>query len=275
MLAGEGFFEERSSGRSASARNPRVLFPIMKNPPSICPARQGQPFSFLKVATFCALLLPTGLVQAQAFKKDPEKLDTKIRNASSYLVALQRNRATRIPPQILANARGVIIIHQIKAGLGFGFQAGSGLATVRDAQTGAWSPPAFVANVEGSYGLQIGGQKSDSVLLLMDDRGMELLKGGGAKLGVNLRATAGPSTAGGELKADTIKEPILVYSDAGGLYAGAAIEGGGIGPADKANAVYYGASMRQILFEGKGHWSEAGKELIEKIIEYSRTEPAR
>jgi lipid-binding SYLF domain-containing protein len=220
-----------------------------------------------------AMLVVPDLAQGQAFKKDPEKLDIKIRNATDYLVALQRNRSRRIPAQILANARGVIIIHQIKAGLGFGFQAGSGLATVRDPKTGAWSPPAFVSNVEGSYGLQIGGQKSDSVLLLMDDRGMELLKGGGAKLGVNLRATAGPSSAGGEFKADTIKEPILVYSEAGGLYAGAAIEGGGIGPADKANAVYYGASMRQILFEGQGHWSEAGKELIEKIIEYSRTVP--
>lgn len=211
---------------------------------------------------------------AQAFKKDPEKLDAKIRNATDYFAALQRDRTTRIPAQILANARGVIIMHQFKAGFGFGFQAGSGLATVRDPRTGAWSPPAFIANVEGSYGFQIGGQKSDTVLLLMDDKGMELLKGGGAKLGVNVRATAGPSSAGGEFKADTIKEPILVYSDAGGLYAGAAIEGGGIGPADKANAVYYGASMREILFEGKGHWSEAGKELIEKIIEFSRVPAA-
>ncbi len=242
----------------------------------------------MKLKTFCApawrmsLGLPVvlslafsmvaapSLVHAQAFKKDPEKLDMRIRNSTDYLVALQRNRSTRIPAQILANARGLIIIHQIKAGLGIGFQAGNGLATVRDPRTGAWSPPAFVANVEGSYGFQIGGQKSDTVLLLMDDRGMELLKGGGAKIGVNVRATAGPSSAGGEFKADTIKEPILVYSDAGGLYAGAAIEGGGIGPADKANAVYYGASMREILFEGKGHWSEAGKEMIEKIIQFSR-----
>jgi len=234
----------------------------------------------MKTKTLCAsgaglaltisLLAAPGLIHGQAFKKDPDKLDVKIRNTTEYLVALQKNPQTRIPPQILSNARGIIILHQIKAGLGFGFQAGSGLASVRDPQSGAWSPPAFVANVEGSYGFQIGGQKSDTVLLLMDDKGMELLKGGGAKLGVNLRATAGPSSAGGEFKMDSIKEPVLVYSDAGGLYAGAAIEGGGIGPSDKANAVYYGASMREILFEGKGHWSESGKDLIEKIIEFSR-----
>jgi lipid-binding SYLF domain-containing protein len=237
---------------------------------TLCPAPLVALAAPVAVSLAFSILATPTLVYGQAFKKDPEKLDIKIRNATDYLVTLQRNRSTRIPPQILANARGVIIIHQFKAGLGFGFQAGSGLATVRDPQTGAWSPPAFVANVEGSYGFQIGGQKSDTVLLLMDDRGMELLKGGGAKLGFNVRATAGPSSAGGEFKADTIKEPVLVYSDAGGLYAGAAIEGGGIGPADKANAVYYGASMREILFGGKGHWSEAGKELIEKIIEYSR-----
>jgi len=223
-------------------------------------------------ALFVSLLGGPSLVQAQGFKKDPEKLDERIRRNTEYLVALQRNPQTRIPPQILSRARGIILLHQVKAGLGIGFQAGGGMASVRDPQSGAWSPPAFVSNVEGSYGFQIGGQKSDTVLLLMDDRGMELLKGGGAKIGVNVRATAGPSSAGGEFKVDSILEPILVYSDAGGLYAGAAIEGGGIGPADKANAVYYGFSMREVLFEGKGHWTEAGKELIEKIIAYSRGE---
>jgi lipid-binding SYLF domain-containing protein len=216
------------------------------------------------------LLAAPWSASAQAFKKDPDKLDDKLRNFASYLDTLQANPQTKIPPQVLQHARGVIIIRQVKAGFGIGFQAGSGVAMVRDTQTGAWSPPAFITNVEGSYGFQIGGQKSDSVLLLMDDRGMELLKGGGAKLGVNVRATAGPSSAGGEFKMDSIKEPILVYSDAGGLYAGAAIEGGGIGPADKANAVYYGFSMREVLFEGKGHWSESGKALVEKIIAYSK-----
>jgi lipid-binding SYLF domain-containing protein len=221
-------------------------------------------------ALLAVFLAGPALVHAQGFKKDPEKLDERIYKSTDYLVALQRNVQARIPAQILASARGIIILHQIKAGLGIGFQAGGGVASVRDPQSGAWSPPAFVSNVEGSYGFQIGGQKSDTVLLIMDDRGMELLKGGGAKIGVNLRATAGPSTAGGEFKVDSIKEPVLVYSDAGGLYAGAAIEGGGIGPNDKANAVYYGASMREVLFEGKGHWSEAGKAFIEKVIEYSR-----
>ncbi len=215
------------------------------------------------------MVIPAAL-HAQAFKKDPEKLDERIVKCAAYLDALQSDPQTRIPAQILTNARGVIIIHQVKAGFGFGFQAGNGIAVVRDLQTGAWSPPAFIANVEGSYGFQIGGQKSSTVLLLMDDRGMEMLKGGGAKLGVNLRATAGPSSAGGEFKMDSIKEPVLVYSDAGGLYAGAAIEGGGIGPADKANAVYYGSSMREVLFEGKGHWSDSGKALVGKIIQYSK-----
>jgi len=216
------------------------------------------------------LLAVSGSVFAQGFKKDPDKLDDKLRNFASYLDTLQGNPQTKIPPQVLQHARGVIIMRQVKAGFGIGFQAGSGVAVVRDLQTGAWSPPAFITSMEGSYGFQIGGQKSDSVLLLMDDRGMEMLKGGGAKLGVNVRATAGPSSAGGEFKMDSIKEPILVYSDAGGLYAGAAIEGGGIGPADKANAVYYGASMREVLFEGKGHWTDSGKALVEKIIAYSK-----
>jgi len=221
-------------------------------------------------ALLAVCLVGPGFVQAQGFKKDPEKLDERIYRSTDYLVSLQRNSQARIPAKILAAARGIIVLHQIKAGFGIGFQAGGGVASVRDATTGAWSPPAFVSNVEGSYGFQIGGQKSDTVLLLMDDRGMELLKGGGAKIGVNLRATAGPSTAGGEFKVDSIQEPILVYSDAGVLYAGAAIEGGGIGPNDKANAVYYGASMREVLFGGKVSWTEAGKAFIEKVIEYSR-----
>jgi len=208
--------------------------------------------------------------QAQLFKKTPEKLDTKIQKAGERLDMLQLETSTKIPPSLLARAQGIIIMHQFKLGLGFGGEGGSGVALVRNKLTGQWSPPAFIANAEGSYGFQIGGESTDSVLLLMDDNGLRLLTDGSMEIGVNLKATAGPVSGGGDAKLDNIDSPVLVYSSATGLYAGAAIEGGGIVPAEKANAIYYGMTLDQVLFQGLAKMTPSGQGLVNKINGYTR-----
>lgn len=197
--------------------------------------------------------------------KTPEKLDERIEKMRVFFEMLQSTPESRIPAEILSRAQGLIIMRNFKVGVIIGAQVGVGVATVRNPQTGQWSAPAFVNTVEGSYGLQIGGQKADTVMLLMNDQGMEVLRRGGLKFGVDVRATAGPVSQGEDWKADTIKEPVLVYTNAGGLYAGASIEGGGIGTADKANYIYHGASAEEVLFQAKGKLTEAGQRFLAAI----------
>lgn len=221
--------------------------------------------SIVWLGVFASLWATTA--DAQLLRRTPEKLDGRIDKMKVFFEELQGS-GSKIPKAILQKAQGLIVMRQIKVGVGVGAQVGAGVATVRDPASGQWSVPAFVNNMEGSYGLQIGGQKSDTVILLMNDEGMEVLRRGGLRFGVDVRATAGPVSGGADLKMDTIKEPILVYTNAGGFFAGAALEGGGIGTAVKSNANYYGATMEGVLFRGEGRLTEAGREFLQTILRY-------
>ena len=202
----------------------------------------------LSLFLYLAVAALAGVVWAGPFQKTPEKLDTKIRRAAEGLIAMQAEPKKRIPAALLASARGVIIIHKSKAGLGIGGEAGGGVALVKDKETGIWSAPAFVASAEASYGFQIGAQESDIVLVLMGEEGLKPLLGGSFEIGIDVQAVAGPADTGRDLDTTTLKAPILVYSNSGGLFAGAAFKGGGSFLLKKNNLAYYNAEMFRILF---------------------------
>jgi lipid-binding SYLF domain-containing protein len=207
----------------------------------------------------------TPQVDAQVLTQTRGQLDGKIKKAGFRLDLIQRDPATRIPRNILNNAIGLIIIQQFKAGIGFGAEGGGGVALVKNPQTGHWSPPAFVANAEGSYGWQIGAQNAVTIFCIMHPEGLKILQQGGVKFGVDVRATAGPNTAGGEAMVDTVKTPILVYSNRKGLFAGVAFEGGGIIHAQRKNEAYYRMSMQDVLFSGLAPWTKPGADLVNKL----------
>jgi lipid-binding SYLF domain-containing protein len=204
-----------------------------------------------------------GVVEAAG--KDRTKLDVEIRQSGDLLDLLQADPRTAIPAQVLAKAEGIVIMREYKAGFVIGVKGGRGVAMVRDHHTGRWSPPAFVNSGEGSFGWQIGGEKTDSVMLLMDQRGMGILEGGGLKVGVDVSAAVGPVSGGGQANFDNIKEPVLVYANSKGLFAGASIQGGGVAAAKKDNLYYYGMSMREVHLSGKAKMSASGQALVNKI----------
>lgn len=216
---------------------------------------------------YLCILVFAGSAAAGPFDKSPEKLDQKIRMAGVRLDTIQATER-RIPAFVLQNAKGIIMLHQVKAGFGIGGQAGGGIALVKDAE-GKWGTPAFVASAEASWGLQLGAQESTIFLVLMDNRGLKLLTEARIGIGVDVQASAGPADVGGDAKIDNIDSPILVYSDSGGLFAGAAFEGGGIVPAKKNNAIYYGETLQNILFRGKGRRTASGQQVIDKLNKYT------
>jgi len=217
-----------------------------------------------------ALLKKKDPVEKQA--KREARLEKRVKNIANYFEAVMESPQSVIPAGLLSKAEGIIIMHQFKVGLGIGIKAGGGIAMARDEKTGEWSAPAFLKAGEGSIGLQIGGQVLDSVFLLMNKEGMNILSRTQFRIGVDAAAAAGPHGAEAEAKYSG-NTPILIYSDTGGLYAGATFEGGFLVPDNKANAAYYrddAILMREILFENKVEKTSSAKELIDLIERYSK-----
>ncbi len=201
------------------------------------------------------------------------ELDTQIRERTASFVALQLDPEKRIPPEVLRKAEGLVLLQRVKAGFIFAYEGGGGVAIVKDKKTGKWSPVGLLKAGTASFGLQAGGQKSFVVLVLMNATGTRLLIDSSTKIGADAHATAGPHTAGTGTDLTGEETPVLVYSDVGGLFAGASIEGGSLSPDNKANAAYYSQpliTMKEILFEQKVKPTEPAQELAAKIEEYSK-----
>jgi len=110
-----------------------------------------------------------------------------------------------------------------KAGFIVGLSGGGGVAIVKNKTTHKWGPIGFLKAGEGSFGFQAGGQRDDLILVLMNSDGVKLLTDANWKLGVDVRATAGPKSAGDQANLKTDKTPVLVYSNTRGVYGGASL----------------------------------------------------
>jgi lipid-binding SYLF domain-containing protein len=204
---------------------------------------------------------------------DRSELDKRILKLTAKFEEMQSKPDKRIPAENLRKAQGIILLDRTKAGFIFAYQGGGGLAMVKDAKTGQWSPPAFVSANEGSLGLQIGGQQSFVAILLMNTNATRALTESSFNFGGEASGTAGNSTgkAEGTVSSDN-QELIQVYGDATGLYGGAAIKGGAISPDTDANVAYYdqGLTPKEILFDKKPKASEAALTLAQKIVQAAK-----
>ena len=225
-----------------------------------------KPTTVLSVMGMAALA-----VSVQAASK--EKIDLQIRERIVAFARMQQDPEKLVPPEILRKAEGLVLLERVKAGFIFAYEGGGGVAIVKDKKSGKWGPVAVLKAGDASLGFQAGGQKSFVVLVLMNATGTRLLIDSNMKIGVDARATAGPHSAGADANLSTDETPVLVYSDVGGLFAGASIQGGALVPDNKANETYYGQpliTMKEILFDQKVKSTEAAQELARKIEEYSK-----
>ncbi|MBU0533628.1 MAG: lipid-binding SYLF domain-containing protein [Candidatus Omnitrophica bacterium] len=218
---------------------------------------------FLLVVTFL-------LVPAKGFAQTRGELTARIERAQEYLGDIMEAPDTSIPQSIMENCHGIIILRQYKAGFIFGVKGGQGIVLVKDETTNEWSPPAFVKTGEGSFGLQIGGQSVDSIFLIMNKDGMEMLNKTKFKIGLDASAAIGPIGRDAEAKVGP-GTAILVYSRAKGLYAGASFEGGLLLNDDTANRKFYDVkdiTIQDILFDNKVNMPEEAKPLINLLNDY-------
>lgn len=176
-------------------------------------------------------------------------LRDKVARATEVLEKLL-NGEDRPPAQLLSATSCVLVVPRIiKGAFGFGGRRGKGVVSCRNEN--AWSPLAFVKITGGSFGLQIGGQSTDLVLLVVDDRSMRSLLKSKFTIGVDASVTAGPRSA--EVQASTdirLDAEIYSYSTSKGLFAGAALDGARVSLLRGQIADYYDAYLRpeDILF---------------------------
>jgi lipid-binding SYLF domain-containing protein len=146
-----------------------------------------------------------------------------------------------IPDKVMNDAKCIAVVpSMVKIAIGFGGNHGKGIATCRT-ETGRWSAPAPITITGGSWGLQLGGQAVDLVMIVTNDEGMQNLLASKFKLGADASAAAGP--VGRDAAADTdwkLKAQVLTYSRARGVFAGIDLNGSAITQDKDETRVLYG-----------------------------------
>jgi lipid-binding SYLF domain-containing protein len=188
------------------------------------------------------ILLSVATLCASAENKEAKRVE----NAGQVMQEIL-NVPDNIPESLLNKAHCVIVLPSvIKFAIGIGGNYGRGVMTCRSGANfqGPWGAPSMMALEGGSFGLQLGGQATDFVLLVMNDRGAKGILTGKVKLGADASAAAGPKGRDAAAATDvTLRAEILSYSRSRGLFAGISLEGSTLRPDNGANKVLYGKEI--------------------------------
>ncbi len=196
----------------------------------------------------CSTFLITAYSQDSEADKETNKISASIEVLNEF-TKMKEN----IPAELLKITEGIIIIPGMKnAGFVVGGKRGKGIAVIKNAD-GSWSNPVFITLTGGSFGLQVGVQSVDLLLVFKKRNTLEEIGEGSFTLGGDISATAGPvgrnSTASTDYK---FEAEVYSYSRAKGLFAGLSIAGSAIDVDEKANERFYGTeSTAKEIFDNE------------------------
>jgi lipid-binding SYLF domain-containing protein len=201
----------------------------------------------MKKIMFALAVLSLGTLSWAGSAK--EDATDRLENATTVMHEIMGAPDKGIPEEVLEHAKCVAVIpHMVKGGFVFGAKGGKGVATCRTSN--GWSAPAFITISGGSWGLQIGVEAVDVVLIIQNEKGMQKLLSSNFHVGGDASAAAGPvgrhAEAGTDWKMDV---EILTYSRAKGLFAGLTLEGASIRQDTDSRHAIYGrnVSTRSLL----------------------------
>src|SRR6202035_5549631 len=177
-----------------------------------------------------------------------------------------------IPQELLEKAECVIVFPSVMKGafiVGGSYGRGAMVCRTGEHFNGPWGSPAMYALEGGSVGFQIGGQATDLILLVMNEKGASSILSSQVKLGADASVAAGPK--GRDASADTdayLRAEILSYSRSRGLFAGISLEGSTLRPDNDASADVYGRKItaREIVLGGKVSIPKSGQHLV-RVLE--------
>lgn len=190
-----------------------------------------------KVAVLCVMVC---MVAALFAEDNNNKAVDRVKASADVLNEIQAAPDKGIPEEVMGSAECVAVVpSMLKGGFIVGANYGRGVASCRTAK--GWSAPAFFTIKGGSFGLQIGGQAVDLVMLIMNRQGMDNLLASKFKLGADASVAAGP--VGRHAAADTdwkMRAQVLSYSRARGVFAGLELNGAVIGQDNDSTRDFYG-----------------------------------
>ncbi len=185
-----------------------------------------------------AVALSTGNLWAASGLQDSTE---RLRMSSDTLEAMINAPDKGIPEEVVNNAKCIVVVpHLVKGAFVIGGQHGRGVATCRTKE--GWSAPAFISIGGGSWGLQIGVEGVDLVMLVMNDHGLQQLLSSKFQVGADASASAGPigrhASAGTDWKMDS---EILTYSRSKGVFAGISLDGAVVEQDKDSTRAIYGS----------------------------------
>jgi lipid-binding SYLF domain-containing protein len=190
-----------------------------------------------KLSLLAVMLLCSCLVWAET---DREKAVSRVEDSGTIIDEIMSAPDAGIPNEVIDSAKCIAVVPSLlKGGLGFGAAYGKGVATCRTEK--GWSSPAFFSIKGGSFGLQIGGEAVDLIMLIMNDHGMKALLSSKFKLGADGSAAAGPVGRHAEASTDwKMRAEVLTYSRARGVFAGITVNGAVISQHKDDTRAFYG-----------------------------------
>jgi lipid-binding SYLF domain-containing protein len=237
----------------------------MENTPLIKGGKMKNKFFSIFISLLCCFLFSVTCFAG--------KLEERVENSTDVINEIMGMPEKGIHSDLLKCCRAVAIFPNVlKGAFIFGAKGGKGIICAHDPETGNWSAPAFFTIGGGSWGLQIGAESIDLVLVIMSKRGLDSLLTSKVKLGGDVGIAAGPVGRRAEAGVDILlKAEMLSYSRSKGLFAGLSLEGATIFQNQDANRAFYGKelSARDILIDKKIKPTLPGQKLINTLQKYS------
>jgi lipid-binding SYLF domain-containing protein len=205
-----------------------------------------------------------------------EKERERVENAGKVMQEIL-NAPDGIPQSVLDKADCVVVLPSVvKFAIGIGGSYGRGVMTCRGGSDfkGKWGTPTMMALEGGSAGLQLGGQATDFILLLMSPKSASSILSSKVKLGGDASAAAGPVGRNASAETDvTMRAEILSYSRARGLFAGVSLQGSTLRPDNDANKNLYGSKMdaKDIVLKDAVQPPPSATKLLETLDKASPT----
>jgi lipid-binding SYLF domain-containing protein len=216
-----------------------------------------------------ALALTTGNLWAASGTEEPIE---RLRMSSDTLQAMINTPDKGIPEEVLNNAKCIVVVpHLVKGGFVIGGEHGRGVATCRTKE--GWSAPAFISVGGGSWGLQIGVEGVDLVMLVMNDHGLQHLLSSKFQVGADASASAGPVGRHASAGTDwTMNTEILTYSRSKGVFAGISLDGAVVEQdKDSTRAIYGSDPSFHAVLAGEVHAPESTLNFLKAISEAAHT----
>jgi SH3 domain-containing YSC84-like protein 1 len=202
--------------------------------------------------------------------KDQTDINKRIDKSAEVLNEIMATPDKAIPDKVMDHAKCIAVVPSIvKIAVGFGGEHGKGVVTCRTAK--AWSAPAPISITGGSWGLQLGGQAIDLVMVVTNDEGMQHLLASKFKLGADASAAAGP--VGRDTAADTdasMRAEVLTYSRARGIFAGIDLHGAVVKQDKDETALLFGKMIPfEDILKGKVAPPASSQAFLTAVRKYS------